>query len=103
MHNACEMVIISYKTIREFGEKKRDAFEVLDNWYTIVDKADFANFAELRAVFNSVDAVGNDLYVFNIKGNHYRLIARIHFNVRTVYVKFVGTYKEYDKIKLTDL
>ena len=97
------MVIISYKTIREFGEKKRDAFEVLDNWYTIVDKADFANFAELRAVFNSVDAVGNDLYVFNIKGNHYRLIARIHFNVRTVYVKFVGTHKEYDKIKLTDL
>jgi mRNA interferase HigB len=103
LHNDCEMVIISYKTIREFGEKKRDAFEVLDNWYTIVDKADFANFAELRAVFNSVDAVGNDLYVFNIKGNHYRLIARIHFNVRTVYVKFVGTHKEYDKIKLTDL
>jgi mRNA interferase HigB len=76
------MVIISYKTIREYGEKRIEAFEALDNWYTIVEKADFANFAELRAVFNSVDSVGDDLYVFNIKGNHYRLIVRIHFNVR---------------------
>jgi mRNA interferase HigB len=101
--NACKMVIISYKTIREYGEKKIEAFEALDNWYTIVEKADFANFAELRAVFNSVDAVGDDLYVVNIKGNHYRLIARIHFNVRTIYIKFVGAHKEYDKIKLTEL
>ena len=97
------MVIISYKTIREYGEKRKESFEALDNWYIIVEKADFANFAELRAVFNSVDAVGNDLYIFNIKGNHYRLITRIHFNVRTVYIKFVGTHKEYDKVNLEDL
>jgi len=63
----------------------------------------FANFAELRAVFNSVDAVGSGLYIFNIKGNHYRLIARIHFNVRTVYIKFVGTHREYDKVNLDKL
>lgn len=61
-------------------------------------KNDFANFNELRMIFNSVDAVGNDRYVFNIRGNRYRLIALIHFDVRTVYILFVGTHGEYDKI-----
>ncbi len=61
-------------------------------------KSDFANFNELRLIFNSVDAVGNDRYVFNIKGNTYRLVALIHFDVRTVYILFVGTHAEYNKI-----
>ena len=68
-----------------------------------MEKGDFANFNELKQTFNSVDAVENDLYIFNIKGNHYRLIARIHFRVRTVYIRFAGTHKEYDKIQLSDL
>jgi len=66
-------------------------------------KADFANFNELREMFGSADSVGRDLYVFNIRGNHYRLIVRIIFRVRTVYIKFVGTHKEYDKIDLDTL
>ena len=45
-----------------------------------------------------MDAVENDRYVFNIKGNHYRLVALIHFRVRTVYVLFVGKHQQYDKI-----
>jgi len=52
------MVVISYRTIREFSENHSDARDALNNWYTIVEKADFANFNELRALFNSVDAVG---------------------------------------------
>lgn len=92
------MVVISYGTIRAFSDKHEDTKDALNNWYTIVEKGDFANFNELRAMFNSVDAVGNDRYVFNIKGNNYRLIALIHFNVRTVYILFVGTHKAYDKL-----
>jgi len=92
------MVVISYRTIREFSDKHADIKDALNNWYTIVEKGDFANFNELRALFNSVDAVGNDRYVFNIKGNNYRLIALIQFNVRTVYILFVGTHVEYNKI-----
>ena len=60
--------------------------------------SDFANFNEMRTIFNSVDAVGNDRYVFNIKGNNFRLIALINFRGRTIYVLFVGTHSEYDKI-----
>lgn len=97
------MVVISYRVIREFIETHPDTEDSLNNWYTINEKCDWANFNEMRDIFNSVDAVSNNLYVFNIKGNHYRLIARIIFRVRTVYIKFIGTHKEYDKIVLENL
>jgi mRNA interferase HigB len=75
----------------------------LNNWYKIAEKSDWANFSEVKQMFNSVDSVGNDLYVFNIKGNNYRLIVRIIFRVRTIYIKFMGIHKEYDKVMLDDL
>lgn len=52
----------------------------------------------MKKTFNSVDAVGNDRYVFNIKGNSYRIVAMIFFDIRTIYIRFVGTHKEYDKV-----
>jgi mRNA interferase HigB len=97
------VVVISYRTIRTFTDQHKDVEDQLNNWYTIAEKADWANFNELRQMFNSVDTVGNDLYVFNIKGNDYRLIVRIIFRVRTIYIKFIGTHKEYDKVNLNDL
>ena len=97
------MVVISYRTIREFSEVHEDAEEALNNWYTVAEKSDWANFNELREMFGSVDSVGNDLYVFNIRGGNYRLIVRIIFRVRTIFIKFIGTYREYDKVKLDDL
>lgn len=54
------MVVISYKTIREFANKHSDVTDALNNWYMIVEQSDFANFNELRMMFNSVDAVVND-------------------------------------------
>ena len=97
------VVVISYKTIREFAQEHPDVEDQLNNWYVITQKSDWANFNAMRQLFNSVDAVGNDLYVFNIKGNNYRLIVRIIFRVRTIYIKFIGTHKEYNKVKLDNL
>lgn len=97
------MVVISYRTIREYTDLHKDVEDQLNNWYVIAEKSDWANFNEVRQMFNSADAVGNDLYVFNIKGNTYRLIVRIIFRVRTIYIKFIGTHKEYDKLNLDDL
>ena len=54
--------------------------------------------ADVKNEFNHVDFVGNDRYVFNIKGNKFRLVAIIHFNIRTLYIRFIGTHTEYDKI-----
>ncbi len=54
-------------------------------------------------MYGSVDSVGDNLYVFNIRGGNYRLIVRIIFKVRTIYIKFIGTHKEYNRVKLNDL
>lgn len=91
-------VIISKSTIREFSRAHAEASKPLDDWYEAVKGAEWRNFNEMRTMFNSVDAVGNDRYVFNIKGNAYRLIALIIFKVRTVFILFIGTHREYDRI-----
>ena|ERR1700685_2361042 len=97
------MVVISYGTIRKYANQHTEVEDQLNNWYKITEKSDWANFNAIRQIFNSVDSIGNDLYVFNIKGNKYRLIARIIFRVRTVFIKFIGTHKEYDKVNLDNL
>jgi mRNA interferase HigB len=92
------MIVISYGTLRNFFEKNTDSKDGLNNWCRIVLKADWSNNHEIKAMFNSVDAVGNDRFVFNIRCNNYRLVAMIFFDIRTVYVRFAGTHNEYDKI-----
>ncbi|MES2107514.1 MAG: type II toxin-antitoxin system HigB family toxin [Bacteroidota bacterium] len=92
------MVIISKAIIRSFVEKHSDSDTPLSNWYELTSNADWKNFNEMQESLNSVDAVGNDRYVFNIKGNSYRLIALVVFKVRTVFILFIGTHSEYDKV-----
>ncbi len=93
------MVIITYSTIRNFAEKHADAAIPLHQWYELTEAADWATFADIKATFPATDYVGNDRYVFNIKGNRYRLIAMIHFSIRTVYIRGIFTHADYDKIK----
>src|ERR1700744_1583036 len=95
------MVVISKSAIREFSSRHSDAETSLINWYELCGNADWKNFNEVRNTFNSADAVGNDRYVFNIKGNKYRLVALIIFRVRTIFIAFVGTHSEYDKINVS--
>lgn len=97
------MVIISHKAIREFAEKYPELSIALERWYTITEKADQKGFNDIKLQFNSVDTVGDGLFVFNIKGNDYRLIARIIFRTRTVFIRFVGTHIEYDLITIASL
>lgn len=92
------MVIISKAPLREFYEKHPDAQDALEKWYDETKAADWRNFAELKCTFNSADAAGKDRYIFNIRGNHYRLIALIIFKIRTVFILFVGTHCEYDRV-----
>lgn len=92
------MVIISKAIVNTFAKGHNDAETPLEDWYEATKTADWKNFNEMKQTFNSVDAVGNDRYVFNIKGNSYRLIALIIFKVRTVFILFIGTHAAYDKI-----
>ena len=93
------MRIISFSIIREFIAKHADADVPLRDWYNRVSKADWNSLADMKNTFNTVDYVGNDRYVFNIKGNNYRIVAIVLFINKKVYMRFVGTHEEYDKIK----
>lgn len=97
------MVIISKTILVEFGAKYSDSVEALNRWYEISKQADWNNLSEVKKSFNSVDYVGNDRYVFNIKGNKYRLLAMMFFNIRTVFIRFIDTHSEYDKIDCTKI
>ena len=97
------LVIISKTILREFGLIHQDAIEALNSWYAIVKEADWSNLADLRQVFNSVDFVGNDRFVFNIRGNRYRLVVMIFFDIRTIFIRFIGTHAEYDKVDVTTI
>lgn len=93
------MRIVTYKRIKEFSEKHADAENPLNYWYHTVVSKEWDDLNAIKLTFNSVDYVGNHRFVFNIKGNTYRLVAIISFNSKKVYIRFIGTHAEYDKIK----
>ena len=95
------MVIISKTTIERYAKKYPTAADPLNTWHDITKRVDWKNFADVKKYFNSVDAVGNDRYCFNIKGNDFRLITLIIFKARTVFILWFGTHKEYDRVNKT--
>lgn len=92
------MVVISKAKLTDFGSTHADAVEALNKWWIKTKQADWATLADIKMTFNSVDYIGNDRYVFNIKGNKYRLVAMIFFDIRTIYIRFIDSHSEYDKI-----
>lgn len=94
------MHIISHKKLRDFYETPghEDSKVALERWYDIVQNATWHNFADIREDFPSTDFEGNQHYVFNIRGNRYRLVVVVKFTIERVFVRFVGTHSEYDKI-----
>lgn len=92
------MHIISRKALRLFWTEYLDSKKALARWFKIVQRTEFSSFAALRATFPSADQV-DELIVFNIGGNKYRLIASVHFNRSKVFVRHILTHKEYDKGK----
>ena len=92
------MRIISKRTLRAFWIRYPDAEEPLSAWYREVEKADWEKPAQVKERYRSASFVKGNRVVFNIKGNTYRLIVKINYEYRVVYVRFVGTHAEYDKI-----
>ena len=92
------MVIISKSKLVAFYETEPLAKEAVLKWYHITESCDWGSLSDIKQTFNSVDGIGNDRYVFNIGGNKYRLVAMVHFSTRTLYIRFIGTHKQYDQI-----
>ena len=92
------MRIFTEKSLKEFTEKYPDSKTALQEWVSIVKKCEWTCFVDIKKNFNSIDTVENQRYVFNIKGNSYRLVVVVKFTIGFIYVRFIGTHKEYDKI-----
>lgn len=94
------MRIVSHRKLKDFFETpgREDSKVALERWYEIVEDAEWRNFSDIRKDFPSADYVGNQHYVFNIRGNNYRLIVVVKFVMGYVFVRFVGTHQEYDRI-----
>lgn len=92
------MRIFTEQTIRKFAEQHPEALVALQVWTTVVKSSLWGCYADVKKDFNTVDAVGNQHYVFDIMGNHFRIVAVIKFTIGFVYIRFIGTHKEYEKI-----
>jgi len=92
------MRIITLLRIKEFVEKHSEADIALRDWYKKTQNCEWKRFSDVKETFNSADYIGNNRFVFNIKENNYRLIAIIIFGSQKVYIRFIGTHKDYDKI-----
>ena len=67
-------------------------------WVRVVKVADWSKPTDIKEVFRSADILANDRVVFNISGNKYRLVVAVHYRGRRVYIRFIGTHAEYDRI-----
>lgn len=95
------MHVISRLKLIKFWEKHKDAETPLRVWFKKVEQAKWKNVNELKADFPSADYVGNDRVVFDIKGNKYRIVVLVFFSGQKMFIRFVGTHAEYDKIDST--
>ena len=94
------MRIIAFRTLREFWEttEYKDSEIPLRSWYHDVKNSDWKNSNDLKLHYKSASIVGSGRVVFNIKGNKYRLVVLIDYEFQVIFIRFIGTHVQYDKI-----
>ncbi len=103
------MRIIARRTLREFvesraGHRDQQALKAaLDAWFAEVRKANWSNTADAKRLYSSARIVSRDRIVFNIRGNAYRLVVAIDFEKGIVWIKWLGTHRDYDRIDVREV
>src|SRR5687768_11978154 len=103
------MRVIARRTLREFvesraGQRDQPALKgALDTWFAEARRAAWASTADVKRLYRSASVVSADRIVFNIKGNDYRLVAAVDFEKGIVWVKWIGTHQEYDRIDVREV
>ena len=95
------MRVIAYKTLRQFGESSpayQDVVEPARAWYQHVTAADWKTPADVKADLRTASILKDGRVVFNLAGTKYRIVVWINYPFRVVYVRFIGTHKQYDQI-----
>lgn len=97
------MRVISVKTLREYWQTHADVEQSLKAWYHEASRTVWQTPDDVKRHYPSADILPNNRVVFNIKGHHYHLIVQIHYNTGTVFIRFIGTHAEYDRIDATKI
>ncbi len=92
------MRVISQKVLRQFWGQHPDAEQPLKAWYKNTKASNWQTPAQVKAQLRNVSILGNNRIVFNIAGNKYRLVVVVRYRIQRVYVRFIGTHREYDRI-----
>jgi mRNA interferase HigB len=92
------MRIISRKMLREFWDQNPEARQSLQAWCEDAQRAQWRTPVEIKNVYRNASFSANNRIIFNIKGNHYRLIVAVQYAHGIVYIRFIGTHKDYDHI-----
>ena len=92
------MRVIAKKTLRDFWLTHADCEPQLKAWYQEATNANWSEPNQIKSAYPSASFLQGNRVVFNIKGNHYRLIVKINFDYQLVWIRFIGTHGEYDKI-----
>jgi len=97
------MRIIARKTLQTFWIKHPKSEKPLRAWFHEAKIARWKSFDEIKKQYPSADVLAGNRVVFDIKGNSFRLIVRIHYNTGIVFIRFIGTHSEYDKVNADTL
>lgn len=92
------MRVVAKKILRAFWEKHDDSEQQLKTWYKEASKADWATPSQIKAEYSKASILKHGRVIFNICGNTYRLVVDINYERRWVFIRFIGTHSEYDKI-----
>lgn len=97
------MRVIARRTLREYGDRVPEAKAQLDAWYHEAIVADWKSPADIKEKYASASILKSGRVVFNIAGNNFRLVVGINYVACIVYIKFIGTHAEYDKINAQEV
>ena len=99
------MRIISISTIKDFWEnsKYKDSEQALRAWFFEVKKEDWKSSSDVKQKYRDASIIGNNRIIFNIKGNKYRLIVAVKYKLKIIFIRFIGTHSEYDKIDVKNI
>lgn len=97
------MRIIAQSTLRAFSIKYPHARKPLGDWYRFTSNVTWQSPADIKTTFRSADILPDNRVVFNIGGNDFKLVVKIEYAFQTVYVRFVGTQADYDRINATTI
>jgi mRNA interferase HigB len=97
------MHVISKKKLKEFWGRHPDAEQSLRAWYADAKRANWTRPTDTASVIQSARPISNNRVVFKIGGNKYRLVAAIRYQSGVIFIRFIGTHSEYDKIDATTI